>query len=947
MKGLFLFPILFCLSFALGQSPTYFVLGEHDLATVDIYGLHFDEIQQKLYAVTDHGAFVLHGNRFKRIKSEENQKGSSVFDVQTGPDGVYCQNLRGQLFKITDDLRLELVYELPSDQIGVSFWYHFSGEEMWIITTSKIYSFPIIKGRIAFDQLKEHWNDKFNSGKKIVAFSRLGSGEAIFSFKSTGETFLLKEGLIRALDVKNIHRNGRHFFDLGGMIYDVDVSGNIYSLDDGKLTGTYEYNEFFQPLNDTLIIGRCQRSGVHFIHHGNIEDSPKMFEETFISSITTNDQGTVFMGTFKNGVIVIPNLNVKEYSFKNNLLTGLTVDGTKTLVSSRQGKIFRIDEGVVDEIYQNRENIDQIFTSRLLIGEIPKAPEVIHLPSRNITNPKDVWVIDEHSMLVAQFDRLVFIHDDLCKAIPAHISSSDISKTLVIGKRFTSVGYCSIEDLIYYADNNGFHSRNFRTGETKAIQYQGKKIVVDDIYCDRSGIWVAAQNKGLLHYKNGILVDYYSEGSELKKLHIKKIKKANGVFYLLSSRGLIEFDPQKKEFNPLGIKEGIHNPSIADFDITDTSLHLLYKSSVLIMPFDRKRRKKYSNPKLIIDSILVNRRRVNESEKNNLDYNDNSISIYYDVRSIEIRNEINLFYRLLPLDTQWVKVDLADDRPITFSSLRDGNFTFQLKAVYEGQSSYSKEVQFFIDKPFWRKWWFILGTTLVMLLLISIYYIRRLRIQKMRLEAINEINTSKITAIQSQMNPHFIFNALNSIQALVLKGDTDNSYGFINKFSHLMRRTLTNSEKDAIPIDEEIDLINTYLELEKLRFREDFSYEINNQIDEDVCIPPMLIQPFVENAILHGLLSKEGKKTLKIDFSMKDKAVVCIITDNGIGRDKAREIKKRRKGDHESFATKGIENRLKLLRNKHGAKLGYHFKDLKNKNGEALGTQLKVTIPIV
>ena len=288
-----------------------------------------------------------------------------------------------------------------------------------------------------------------------------------------------------------------------------------------------------------------------------------------------------------------------------------------------------------------------------------------------------------------------------------------------------------------------------------------------------------------------------------------------------------------------------------------------------------------------------------------------------------------------------------DDGQLVFNALPDGDFTFQLKYELGDTTGYSNSVQFRIDKPIWRKWWFISGMLLAFLILVSFYYRHRLKRQRQRLEAINEVNTSKITAIQSQMNPHFIFNALNSIQALVLKGDTDNSYGYINKFSHLMRRTLSNSEKDGIPLDEEIDLLTNYLELEKLRFREEFTYRIDCEVDDDVYIPPMLLQPFVENSIIHGLLPKEGHKELHITFEQDGSAIRCTIVDNGIGRMRAKEMAKRRNDDHNSFATRSIDNRLKLLKKKFGNTLGYRFFDLTDEAGSVIGTKLTVTLPIV
>ena len=186
------------------------------------------------------------------------------------------------------------------------------------------------------------------------------------------------------------------------------------------------------------------------------------------------------------------------------------------------------------------------------------------------------------------------------------------------------------------------------------------------------------------------------------------------------------------------------------------------------------------------------------------------------------------------------------------------------------------------------------------LVIVFLIYRWQIGIQKKKSQQINEINASKLSAIQSQMNPHFIFNSLNSIQDLILKGDVEHSYSYITTFSNLVRRTLSYSEKDFIEFDQEIKLLELYLSLEKLRFKKDFSYTINFENMEEIMLPPLLVQPFIENALLHGLLHKEGAKTLTISFKLKE-TLICVVEDNGIGREKSKAIKLRQGSEHESF----------------------------------------------
>lgn len=213
-----------------------------------------------------------------------------------------------------------------------------------------------------------------------------------------------------------------------------------------------------------------------------------------------------------------------------------------------------------------------------------------------------------------------------------------------------------------------------------------------------------------------------------------------------------------------------------------------------------------------------------------------------------------------------------------------------------------------------------------------------------RLEVEQQYRASELKAIRSQMNPHFIFNALNSIQDLVLKGNIENSYSYITMFSNLVRQTLTYSENEFIEFEQEIKLLELYLSLEKLRFKKDFNFELHVNGVEDIMLPPFLIQPFIENSLVHGLLHKEGEKKLKVSFDLKEE-LICTIEDNGVGREKSKAIKERQQKSHDSFSGKAIQKRFEILSNVFKGKFGYTYQDLYDKD-EPSGTRIVLIIPV-
>jgi LytS/YehU family sensor histidine kinase len=223
----------------------------------------------------------------------------------------------------------------------------------------------------------------------------------------------------------------------------------------------------------------------------------------------------------------------------------------------------------------------------------------------------------------------------------------------------------------------------------------------------------------------------------------------------------------------------------------------------------------------------------------------------------------------------------------------------------------------------------------------------QLVIDKVNLE--KNLNQSKLKAIKSQMNPHFFYNALNTIQSFILSNDKKQAVSYLSKFSTLTRTILEMTEKESISIADEAKTLSLYLDIEQARFEEDFSYKltVDNAIDaENIKIPTMLLQPYVENAVKHGLLHKQGKKIVSIHFQKEGEHIVISIDDNGIGRQKSAELNAIKNKNHTSFATEATENRVNLLNKYNQKNISMQYLDKTTLNNQSLGTTVIFEIPI-
>ncbi len=244
--------------------------------------------------------------------------------------------------------------------------------------------------------------------------------------------------------------------------------------------------------------------------------------------------------------------------------------------------------------------------------------------------------------------------------------------------------------------------------------------------------------------------------------------------------------------------------------------------------------------------------------------------------------------------------------------------------------------------------YFLIITLLVILFVVYLLF-NRYRIKQLKIKS--DLEKAKISIEQrlfrSQMNPHFIFNSLNSISGFIGSNNSAEAQLYLAKFAKLMRLILENSRKSSIALEDEIQALQLNLELEKLRFNNRFDFEISvaDDIDpENIYISPMLIQPFIENSIKHGFKNKKEKGCIKVDFKKENGMLVCTVEDNGIGREKAGQIKQVENKNHVSLGTQVTKDRFTILKNVN-EQAGFEIIDLKDENGNPAGTKVIIKIP--
>jgi two-component sensor histidine kinase len=340
-------------------------------------------------------------------------------------------------------------------------------------------------------------------------------------------------------------------------------------------------------------------------------------------------------------------------------------------------------------------------------------------------------------------------------------------------------------------------------------------------------------------------------------------------------------------------------------------------------------------------------------EENNLRLNHTQHRILISFNAVSLANADNIAFtwRLRGYDEKWLPVN--KEHSASYNNLEPGDYVFELKACNQDSIWSAKPVQlaFTIQPAWWQQTWIkILSGFLLACMLWGLYKWRVYRLKKkanqklQQLKIENELTQLEHTALRLQMNPHFLFNAMNSIQSVIGNDQNESARYYLAKFSKLMRQILNNSRKAEISLEEEIETLENYLLVEQFTNSIPFDYKINihESVDVDfIQIPPMILQPFVENALKHGLRYLQDKKGLiQLTFTLSNQVLSCVIEDNGVGIEESSKRKAESlEPKHPSVAIEVTRKRLQLLHPKNSI----YLEEIKEQQ-EIKGT--KVTIQI-
>jgi ligand-binding sensor domain-containing protein/two-component sensor histidine kinase len=373
-------------------------------------------------------------------------------------------------------------------------------------------------------------------------------------------------------------------------------------------------------------------------------------------------------------------------------------------------------------------------------------------------------------------------------------------------------------------------------------------------------------------------------------------------------------------------------------------------------PSEFKRNKEIPVPYISELQVLNQPRAISmDASPLQLRYRQNFFSIGFSAQAYTMARAVRFRYRLKEFD-DWTET--TDRRFANYTNVPGGDYVFQLQ-VANNEGVWNEkilEVPIHIGTAWWLTWWFRVGVLLALGAIGWGFYQNRInairRKEKIKSQYERKLANVEMTALLAQMNPHFLFNSLNSIDSYIIKNESKKASEYLNNFARLMRLILQNSRSNYISLKDELETLDLYLQMEALRFKGKFEYEINVDKEIDInatVIPPMLIQPYVENAIWHGLMHKNNGTTGKVQIliSKNENKLLCVIQDNGIGRTRAEEIKAQKSAKHkQSMGMRITQDRIEMINKLYDTNTSMKIMDLQDIEGNSEGTRIELVIPV-
>jgi ligand-binding sensor domain-containing protein/anti-sigma regulatory factor (Ser/Thr protein kinase) len=694
----------------------------------------------------------------------------------------------------------------------------------------------------------------------------------------------------------------------------------------------------------------------YIVDAGTLELKENIFNKIIVRNVLEDHNGNYWLSTKDEGLIKIQQKRISSYTDNADMVKNFNalLITDKIIAGNNKGELFIYDGlyGAKKIVLNTEENKSDTWVRNIL--ELQQDIYVATQTGSFIIDKKSFVIKKSFQEMANKSTKAAYKLNDSILLLGGHaqlfeynIKTGKLTDSVL--KRITAVG-SDDKQQIYIGSIDGLYRRDKDSLFYFGKQYKALTYRVVSIVNTRDGLmWIGRSSDSLLVLKNDKPVASIPLGTTIPGT-VCKIMYSNkpGEIWIGTDKGLnklsYRFSNEKLVYNNMyfSTADGLIGEQVNDITIKNDTVYVATTGGISYLP---------SNLQLPLADIatFITRVSVNNIDtailsSYTLPFSKNNIRIEFSAVDL---TGFNPFFEYSINNSDWVRVE---NNLLSLQNQPPDNYTIRIRSIKRDgtPSSQFATISFKIKTPFWKSSWF--WAALALTGFAAILFFNQQKHRQRQKKAVDKITTEKklaeleMQALKAQINPHFVFNCLNSIKGFIYEKNYAQADKYLDRFSDLMRSTIDNSDASVISLTEEMKYLDNYLQLEKLRFTEKFDYQITADAainKEKTFVPAMLLQPYVENAIRHGIRFLENKKgQILISATVEKGMLVCTIDDNGIGREKAAKMKSK---NHIEYQGRGmsISRRRAELYN-----IQQEIRDKKDPDGNSLGTSIILKIPL-
>ena len=971
VQFVFLCFISFSSVFAQNRNFSFQHYGPEDgLSNANVFAIKQNS-HNVLFLATENGVYQYDGYNFDKIKPKSNLKTSYTRNINfDASDNLLIINRREGIyeynsFKNEVNLLQQLAFGNAVDELVYDDQFYYALNEQISVEAFSMQDKVIIEDGI---KLKDKYNQAFAIYKSNALTVYVGRTDGLYRFENGKQ---LKVSFKKSFPVYSITE------DNDGLLY-LGTDNAIVCIKENQIIKiipikTQKTNSFFGALNVThvskIVVDKYKRiwftntpdDNLYLIENNITFDAFELLgiDKVLINCLYKDKDDHIWIGTFNDGVYFIQNPGLQNVSFTSGRkilpVTCAAYISSNIAVGTNNG-LFIYDD--------KQHNAQQVippddFFSENIYGLYPYKKQVLYSKLNSMTGGKRTFLVNGNAYQFYSVASRLFNYAEN----PNEAYLADGTASLFRIKNYTNENYTIIDTIVSYPDyrtkintlcnkqqklligtSDGLTSYQFKTKVITNFSNPIFKYSINDIneYANKTYI---AHDNGITVFEDSTLIQQLGS---IQLSTVKKIKFKYNKIWVATLDGLIICDTQFKPMAIINKSSGLLSNTINDIIFNDTTCCICTDKGITICNAKTLISQQIVSNKLFISfvdiddvaTILVN-------YKLQLQSNQSDVNIHFSSPLFVKPNK--QYYKYQYDNTKWTSLD---NTQVHLTSIEGGSHTLQIIYSYDN-INWSQPLVITIKKdiPFKDTIWFVLSIVAIILIIsitVAYFWLRRVRIKTTKkVQEERQVNLLKHQAMNSLMSPHFIFNSLTSIQNYINLNDSLRASEYLAKFSRLIRMIIEKASQSDIVLHEELTRLNYYLDLEKERFKGKFDYIV--LVDENINtletkIPNMIIQPYAENSIIHGILPKHEHGILTIHFKkMEAHTLLIIIDDDGIGFNKAKE---NTKAGHKSLGTRTIENILELNTKLTGKKQTVEIIDKQDLAIPEKGTRITITLQI-